>query len=144
MEPSRAIEILERQRDRGAELRSLRRGTPEFKKWHRDTEVAIERIFGVESRHTKDFSGIRYSLGAFSSSTPDSRFQEAYVRGIDNATQILQSMIDEISEYEDDTQSKQDESLDGLLERLFQRFHLAARQLRARYSDRPTLDPTVA
>ena len=81
------------------------RHSPQFKKWRRDTQVAIEHIFGADSRHVKDFNGIHYSLGMYTDATPDSRFQEAYVRGLDNARAILQSMIDEISEYWEDDHS---------------------------------------
>jgi hypothetical protein len=84
------------------ELKAVRRFSPEFEKWKRNTEVAIEHIFGNSGRHIEDFSKIRYSLGAYSSSTPDSRFQEAYIKGIDIAINILQSMIDEINEYHKD------------------------------------------
>jgi predicted nucleotide-binding protein len=76
--------------------------SPHFKKWLRDTQVAIEHIFGSDSRHVKDFNGIHYSLGMYTDATPESRFQEAYVNGLDNARAILQSMIDEISEYWED------------------------------------------
>jgi hypothetical protein len=140
MKPDKAIEILNRQIERGDELRTKRRGSPEFKKWHRDTEVAIERIFGVGSRHTNDFTSIRYTLGAFSTATPDSRFQEAYVSGINNALQIIKSMIDEIKEYEEEGDDDLDFKSEKMLENLFQRFHLAARQLRSRYSGRPTIE----
>jgi predicted nucleotide-binding protein len=71
----------------------------EFKKWKRDTEIAIERIFDKNSRHIKDFGDIRYSLSAFSSGTPDSAFEDAYRRGLDTAKTILNSFIDEIKEY---------------------------------------------
>jgi len=140
MESGKAIELLERQQERGRKLKSVRRGSAEFKKWHRDTEVAIERIFGIDSRHTKDFSGISYSLGFFTSSTTESRFQEVYVKGLENAIQILQSMIDEINDYDDLVGSNDEPRIEVVLERLFQRFHLAARQLRSRYSNRPTLE----
>jgi predicted nucleotide-binding protein len=80
-------------------LKGIVRYSPEFKKWRRDAQVAIAYIFGEGSRHTKDFESIHYSLGAYSDSTPDSKFQEAYVKGLDNAKAILQSMIDEIQEY---------------------------------------------
>lgn len=45
MQAARAIEILERQRLAAEPLRSKRRGSPEFAKWHRDTEIAIGRVF---------------------------------------------------------------------------------------------------
>ena len=32
----------------------------EYHKWHRDAEIAIENIFGKESRHIKDFNIIQF------------------------------------------------------------------------------------
>lgn len=140
MEAERAIEILERQRSAAIPLRNVQRGSPDFAKWRRDTEVAIERIFTPGSRNIEDFKVIRYSLSAFSSGTPDSTFQNAYVRGLKQADAVLASMIDEIREYEfggaNDTGATDQLSL---IERLCLRFHLAARQLQARHAERPTL-----
>jgi len=80
-------------------LKNTARYSPEFKKWRRDTQVAITYIFGDESRHTKDFESVHYSLGMYTDNTPDSEFQEAYEKGLNNAKAILQSMVDEIQEY---------------------------------------------
>ncbi len=33
-----------------------------FKKWQRDTQVAISNIFGEASQHNKDFTDITYTL----------------------------------------------------------------------------------
>jgi hypothetical protein len=69
--------------------------SPDFKKWKRDTEVLIENVFGYNNRHIKDFNSLRYSLGVFTSGTPDYEFQEAYVSGLNNAAAILKSFVDE-------------------------------------------------
>lgn len=81
------------------ELQKMERGSAQFKNWIRDTQVALEHIFGKESRHITDFNNIRYSLGAFSRSTPDTKFQQRYVEGLENAKHVLVSMIEEIQEY---------------------------------------------
>lgn len=75
------------------------RFSPAFKKWRRDTEVAIEKIFGADTRHLKDFSGISYSLSAMSTKTPQSRFDERFREGLANAHSILRSLVDEVDEY---------------------------------------------
>jgi predicted nucleotide-binding protein len=51
-----------------------------YKKWERDSEVAIIRIFGEQSRHFADF-------------------KEASRWGETNVKPVLQSIIDEIKEY---------------------------------------------
>lgn len=140
MNSAKSIERLIRQRELIAGLKPVKRFSPEFTKWQRDTEVAIERIFGRDSRHKNDFTEVSYSLGAFSSSTPDHEFQQAYVRGLDNATAVLSSLIDEISEYsaeEEGVPAPRDTST--IVERLCLRFHSVARQLQARHGGRATI-----
>ena len=44
---NKAIERLQRALDRIPELQQLRRNSPEFQRWHRDTEVAISNTFGT-------------------------------------------------------------------------------------------------
>jgi predicted nucleotide-binding protein len=96
---SKALERLHRALDEISGLKPQRHGSAEFKKWHRNTEVAIAKSFGDESQHVKEFTRIRYSLGLYNSNTPDSSFQRAYVNGLDSASSILQSMIEEVEEY---------------------------------------------
>lgn len=117
------------------------RFSPEFKKWHRDTGVAIERIFGKGGRHLEDFNTVTYHLGAFSSATPEHKFDERYRDGIDSACAVLESMIEELEDYGLDEPGLASE-IDSisLIERLCNRFHLAARQLRSRHSGRSTLE----
>jgi hypothetical protein len=139
---SAAIEKLQRQLEKVDPLLGTRRGSPEFKRWHRDTEVAIENVFGHDTRHIKDFTSVRYSLGPFSSSTPDSAFDEAYRQGLRNAQQVLGSMIEEIKEYWDEASvsSATVQAAVNAVEALCNRFHLVARQLRERHARRQTLD----
>lgn len=95
----KAIIKIESLINRVGELQRNDRRSAQFKKWIRDTQVALEHIFGKESRHITDFNQIRYSLGAFSSSTPDHKFHQRYVEGLENARHVLVSMIEEIQEY---------------------------------------------
>src|SRR5262245_28813080 len=95
----KAKELLAKQIELARPLQRVERKAPEFKKWHRDTSVVIERIFGADSRHVKDFAGIRYHLTAFSSGTPEHKFQAAYSAGIENACAILSSMAEELDQF---------------------------------------------
>lgn len=106
--------------------------------------MAITHIFVGEGRHLKDFNSIQYSLIAFSSSTPDSRFDEAYQGGLDRAAAVLASLIDEIQDYWNDAERSEATAggaaaLSALL-RICSRIHLIARQLRSRHENRPTLE----
>lgn len=141
MEAARAIKILERQRSIIPTLRQADSGDPEFTKWQRDTEIAIQKIFGDSSRHYNDFSKISYSLTVFTTGTPDSEFHRAYLRGLDEGEAILSSMIDEICDYELESEraGQRPDSL-SLIEQICLRFHAVARQLRARHAGRTTLE----
>jgi predicted nucleotide-binding protein len=93
---------LTKARDAIAPLKSIRRGSPEFDKWHRNTEVAIANTFGENARHVKDFKDIHFGLIAWSTGTPDSAWDEAYQGGLGRSESVLQSMVEEVEEYWDD------------------------------------------
>lgn len=141
MKKQQSIDILRRQCELINNLRDNRSSdNPLFKKWERDTEVAIEKIFGGQSRHLAEFKKIRYTLIAFSTSTQDFEFVRAYRRGLEDAAAILRSMIDEIEEYglgDDEPEAAPDQL--SLIEKLCLRFHAVARQLQHRHDDRDTL-----
>ena len=100
-----AMQRLQRVLDEIPALKELRRGSPEFNKWQRDTRVAVENTFGESSSKVDDFNDIGYKMGWAFSGTPESSFQRAYTRGLERAAAVLESMIDEIDEYwEEDNQ----------------------------------------
>ena len=102
---NKAIERLQRALDRIPELQQLRRNSPEFQKWHRDTEVAISNTFGDKTRHLQDFTTIKYTPGMVVGGMREQYFQRAYVNGLESVASVLTSMINEIKEYwEDDVQ----------------------------------------
>lgn len=142
MNKSEAIERLVSLKVRAEQLVSLCRGSQDFTKWHRDTEVAIERVFGDGTRHLKDFTNIRYSLGMYTSDTPDSAFDNAYSRGVRNAISVLESLIDEVKEYWENESESQVQELSAIdkVELLIRRFHKVARRLRSRHASRSTIE----
>lgn len=142
MNKSEAVERLDSLKARAAQLASMPRGSQDFKKWHRDTEVAIERIFGEGTRHLKDFTDIHYSLMMFTSGTPDSSFENAYRGGVRTAISVLESLIDEVKEYwgnEPESYMQESFAIDKV-ELLIRRFHRVARQLRSRHGSRKTIE----
>ena len=135
-----AIERVERQRSLVEDVAHQPRFSPEFKKWRRDTEVAITNVFGENTRHLTDFERVCYSLGAFTSGTPEDEFEQAFQRGLRDADALLQSLIDEVKEYwSDEPSPDQQPSIVSRLERLADRFHLVARRLRDRHNSRGTI-----
>lgn len=140
MNSAKAIDILKRQSGAAIAVARGDNEAPLFTKWHRDTKVAVKRIFGAQSGHLSDFEDIRYSLSIYTTDTPDYVFAEARRDGLRHAASVLESMIDEISEFGLPGGSTEEppDAL-ALIERLCLRFHTAARQLGRRHSDRPTL-----
>lgn len=136
----KAIEKLRRQLDAIDEIKSKPRHSPEYKKWFRDTEVAIEKSFGQNTRHIKDFTSISFSLRMWSDSTPDFEFEKAFQKGLTLAAHILQSFIDELEEYVEDAPVAAKRNSLLVIERICNRFHLVARQLRSRHNSRETLN----
>ncbi len=104
MTKSQAIEILRNKIDALQTLLRLGEFSPEFTKWKRDVEIAIERIFGKEERHLKDFRGVSYQgivqFGDYGDRlTTDEEILATFQRGLMRAKNILQSMIEEIQTY---------------------------------------------
>ncbi|AQY21047.1 PD-(D/E)XK nuclease domain-containing protein [Riemerella anatipestifer] len=141
MNRDRAIELIKKQIDISDSLKHKEKFSSDFKKWKRDTEIIIEKIFGDSSRHLSDFKKISYSLSFFTNTTPDYRFHEAYIEGIDEGKTVLTSMVDEINEF-----GIENESIDynpntlAIIENICNKFHLVARQLRYRHANRETLE----
>lgn len=79
------------------ELQSLDTGDSRFKKWIRDTQVALEMIFGKENRHVADFNEVKY----FYVFSEKKDYAIDYSNGLKDAKAILSSMIEEIEEYWD-------------------------------------------
>ena len=52
----KSIELLRKQIEKADPLKRQEHFSPDFKKWRRDTEIIIEKIFGKEN--VFDFSGI--------------------------------------------------------------------------------------
>ena len=87
------------------QLKQLPRFSLEFEKWRRDTEVAISNTFIDKPKYAKNFIDIGYTPIVFSSNMPYFEDQGVYVRGLESAAAVIESMIDEIREYwEDDHQ----------------------------------------
>ena len=97
-----AIQRLRKALDSIADLKQRSRNSPEFIKWRRNTKIAIAHTFGKDSSHMEDFEGISYSLSWVSPSITESDRQQAYIEGLERATAIFQSMIEEVEEFWDD------------------------------------------
>lgn len=140
MDKETAKNKIERQLADIANIRSGSTSSAEFKKWRQNTELAIEHVFGKDTRHLSDFTGIRWSPGVFSMGNPDPAFASAYADGLQSAQAVLESMVQEIDEYWDDTKQQFTGNSVTIIENLCNRLHLVARQLRSRYDNRVTIE----
>lgn len=101
------IQILQRCVEGIDALNGLNSDAPGFQKWKRDTEVGIERVFTVDTRHIHDFKRISFStprpgLAAQRRGiTPTATAQNALAKGQEQARAIIQSMMEEIATYDD-------------------------------------------
>ena len=87
-------------------LKKMERGSPQFKKWKRYTQVAIIRASDKNSQHAKDFKNISFSGCVWVNYGADIGFRSGYVAGLAEAGNILESMIQEIHEHWEDDPSE--------------------------------------
>lgn len=139
VEKATAVSRLQRQLDHIDVLKRSEASSGDFTKWRRDTSVAIEKIFGIDSKHSREFNDVRYHSPVWTTGTPDHVFHKWYVDGLNIAAQILRSMIDEVNEYHADTSSNLPHEPVSRVRHICSRFHLVARQLLSRRERRTTL-----
>ena len=76
-------------------LMQLERDDARFKKWRRDTRIAIEFVFGAHSSEVKEFGQISFMPIVL---TP-AALRDAYLGGLSTAEATLQSMIQQARTY---------------------------------------------
>jgi hypothetical protein len=138
------VEKIREKIDRVASWSRQARFSPDFKAWHRDTSVLLERAFGKESDQLNSFNGVKFSYNGIymlgDQAPHDRRFRSA----TGEAIAILESIINEVKEFGISApllnNERNGEESFNKIEKLLGRFHVVARQLRQRYADRPTID----
>jgi len=101
----KAKAIFQRLLDRIPDITNLSASDLEFKIWHRDALVAVERIFPDYPDKLKDFKAIRFSrppmpiLVPRSGDIPLPDSRPFYLEGLKSAEAMFKSMIQEIEEY---------------------------------------------
>lgn len=147
MTKEKAIELLQKQIDSVEQVKQQERFSQEFKKWRRDSEIIIEKIFGNQTRHLNDFKDISYrrlqrvgfDATAYEKEIAD---QKGFIGGMNTAKTILTSMRDELVEFSniDNKGEVVEDNPLAKIEKICNRFHLVARQIRARHDNRQTID----
>lgn len=131
--------LLQKQIDEIERLKKLKRFSPEFKAWERKTKSLLSKIFGEKSSQVEDFAGISYMSQIITPGTPDRVYQEDYIEGLEDAKAILNSMIEELTEFDLDENTDKDNPYLFVLT-LLNNFHNIVRQLRNRHEKRVTLN----
>lgn len=136
MEKTKAIELINNQIDKIAELRSRPASSSLFDGWKRHTEVIIEQIFGIDSRNISDFQSVNYR-NAF---LGEINYNNSFLRGLNSAKEILNSMIQEIQSFQETpTNELKDVDSIRIVENICNRFHLVARQIEKRHGNQSTI-----
>jgi len=103
------LKILTNQID---DLKTKPKGNPEFSVWHNAVMRTLKEIFGEDDDRVKQFDDVSFSLHMFSSVTPESAFQEAYLGGLDQSQLLLQDFLSEIPDQSIDSSPKQKSTMD--------------------------------
>ncbi len=91
VDAARKIELLNQQ------IEEARGGQPEdFNLWRQRTEVVLRNVVGDVNPLYASFNAIKYTLSAYSSSTPRSSFDQARVRGVLRAIAVLEAAKTEV------------------------------------------------
>ena len=80
----------------------LTANSPKFKKWKRNTEIAISKIFkDKDEQHKSEFSRICFISGYYGHDKLKYTIEhtEACKKGLEEARSLLESMIEEIEKY---------------------------------------------
>jgi predicted nucleotide-binding protein len=110
MTKQEAIEKLAALVERIPALEKQRHLSEDFTKWQHDTRALLKYAFPKEKEYIKEFDEISYSLPLFTTGTPDSAFEEAFCSGLRSARAMLQSRIDEVTQFWPDPPTKSDDA----------------------------------
>lgn len=111
-----------------------KRASNDFTKWHRDSRIVVERVFGTNAHQTEDFEKIGFSPITVTAGTTDAHYQASYEKGLQTSSAILASMIKEVSDFWKENEDTISSVLDAnaTLTKICSRFHIIARQLQVR------------
>lgn len=97
---SEAKRRISKAREEIFELNDLNVEAPEFIRWRRGIRVAVSNAFGVTSGHVREIDRINFSpFGFIVGGDNSAEIARSYRDGLNEASALLQSMLDEIEEY---------------------------------------------
>ena len=98
MKTKTAINLLNRQLRQIDSLESNSRLSPQVDQWWRATHSVIAELYGVPSQTLSAFEAKLFYPLIFTTTTPDSVYQQAFLDGLADTKAFLQSLISEIQE----------------------------------------------
>lgn len=139
-----ALEKLQSQLNHIETLKTKPTFSEDFNVQKRNTEVAIEKIFGSDQRHLNDFKNIKYILPFLAVYATEQKRNQEFKQGLNQAKSILKSFISEIKDYWDDQENTSDiashSNNTNKVQLICNRFHQVYRQILLRYKKHPTLE----
>jgi REase_DpnII-MboI len=130
-------------KDKMAQIATLERQPrfcAEFKKWRRDTEVLLQRIFGPSAYQVGDFVEIDFIFRGMHKMGDTVPFESRYRNALKESFAILTSIYEEIEEFGISVGDSTVNNPMSAIEKIAVHFHAVTRQLRARHAGRETLD----
>ncbi len=94
------IDLIRGQLNRADELAGLHAEHENFRHWHLETKTILEKVFSSKSIHYQSFLALRFremSVHAFASTEIEKINAGRYKKDLDNAKNILQSAIKELT-----------------------------------------------
>jgi hypothetical protein len=94
------IDLIKDQLSKADGLAGLHPDHDLFKSWHQETKTTLEKVFGSKSIHYQNFLALRFremSVKAFASAEIDKINASRYRKDLENAKNILQSAIKELT-----------------------------------------------
>lgn len=141
MKRTKAIELLQKQLNEIDSIKNQCDISPKYLDWKERTLAIIKVIFGDDSGYYLNFNAVKVvpKTKGLSMITGVPNEPDAYNRGLREYGSLLHGMITEI-ELREDVDIDRLKDAAAIIQLICNHFHQAARQLRQRHSNRPTIE----
>lgn len=112
MDTKKKIELLEGIKNKINNFYTKERFSSEFNAWRGQSEIILDKVFPNEPKYIKNFKNINYTLFAFSTGTPESEFDKAFMDGLNKAKALIDSYIENIYILDDISVSIEEKNRD--------------------------------
>ena len=151
MKKEKAIELVTNQQGRIEDIKPFAESSKDFQIWREQTKAVIKAVFGIDSDYYKRFnkqsfnpnsSSVRVIVGdELSPEFSSEEKRKTYLHGLECCDTMMSGMITEINTWEDDKDDVINvEHAINVVQKICNRFHQVARQVRQRHSTRKTIE----